>query len=337
MPPASTWKYPLSILRIVLEPDADVVSWSPARVTIINHCPPVDGLIDNLVKALTTGRIVKHETGVLNATGGLALHYQSWHPDGPSRATIAIVHGYGEHGGRYGTYIDHLVPRGYTVYAFDLRGHGRSPGPRGHITSWDDFRSDVRSFLCFVRKREPDRPLFLLGHSMGGLIVLDFALHHPEGLAGIIASAPALDETAISPALMLLARVLSRLYPSFSIESRLNGAALSRDPEALAAYRSDPLIHARGSARLAVEMSRTMAWTREHARDWRLPLLILHGTDDRIVPFDASRAFFDRVPVDDKEFVAYAGGYHEPHHDIDAVRVMMDVERWLDRHAERMR
>lgn len=273
---------------------------------------------------------MEYETGEFDVAGWFPLHWQSWHPDGQSRAVIAIVHGYGEHGGRYARYVDHLVPHGYAMYTFDLRGHGRSPGPRGHVGSWDEFRSDVRAFLDFVRQREPDIPIFLLGHSMGGLLVLDIALRHSEGLAGVIASAPALAQTAVSPMLMMLARVLSRLYPSFSIEARRNGAALTRDPEAIAAHESDPLIHTRGSARMAVEMSRAMAWTREHASNWRLPLLVLHGTEDRVVPFAASRAFFDRVPVGNKEFLTYEGGYHEPHHDIEADRVVEDVERWLD-------
>lgn len=274
---------------------------------------------------------MRHETGDFVAGDGMLLHRQRWRPDGQSRAVVAIVHGYGEHSGRYSSYIQHLVPRGYALYGFDLRGHGRSPGQRGHIMSWDEYRGDVGMFLQFVEEQEPDTPLVLLGHSMGGLIALDFALRHPDGLAGVIASAPALAQTAVSPLLMLVGRLLSRIHPSFSMESRLNGSSLSRDPDAVVLFENDPLIHTRGSARLAVEMSRTMDWTNAHAGLWRLPLLMLHGTHDRIVPYSASRAFFEQIPTQDKEFVTYKGGYHEPHHDIEVGRVMGDVERWLDR------
>ncbi len=278
---------------------------------------------------------MKHETGKFGGSGGARLFWQHWQPQEPSCAVLAIIHGYGEHSGRYGAYVEHLVPHGYALYGFDLRGHGQSPGQRGHVMSWDEFRADVLCFVQLVREREPGKPLILLGHSMGGLIVLNFALHHPEGLSGVIASAPALSQTAVSPALMFLAKVLSCVLPSFSMESRLDGTAISRDPETVATYREDPLLHGRGSARLATEMSRTMAWTNAHAGDWGLPLLVLHGTHDRIVPYTVSRIFFEAVPVQDKEFVGYEGGYHEPHNDIDKDRVMQDVADWLDRHTGR--
>lgn len=275
---------------------------------------------------------MEHREGTFSGYGGLSLYYQCWRPEGVPRAVLVIVHGFGEHSGRYMNVVNHLVPRGIAVYALDHRGHGRSPGPRGHIQSWEEFREDVRAFVRKVSEMEPGLPLFLMGHSMGGLIVLEYALHHPEGLRGVIASGPALAQVGISPALMTLARLLSRLWPRFGLNTGLDATSISRDPEVVAAYQADPLVHSIGTARLGTEMSQAMRWTHEHAREWRLPLLILHGGADRLVPPEGSRRFFENVPIADKERIEYEGGYHEPHNDIHRDQVLADLERWLERH-----
>jgi alpha-beta hydrolase superfamily lysophospholipase len=245
---------------------------------------------------------------------------------------LVIVHGFGEHSGRYMNVVNHLVPKGYAIYALDHRGHGRSPGPRGYINSWEEFREDVRAFVRRVAEREMGRPLFLMGHSMGGLIVLEYALHYPEGLKGVVASGPALAQVGVSPALMGMARVLSRIWPRFAMDTGLDATSISRDPEVVAAYQADPLVHSIGTARLGTEMTRAMLWTHEHAREWQLPLLIIHGSADRLVPPEGSHRFFENVPVADKEHIEYEGGYHEPHNDTHRAQVLADLERWLERH-----
>lgn len=275
---------------------------------------------------------MNHAEGTFHGFGGLQLYYQCWRPDGEPRAVLAIVHGFGEHSGRYMNVVNHLVPRGYAIYSFDHRGHGRSPGQRGHINSWEEFRQDVRAFLQMVSAQEPGRPLFLMGHSMGGLIVLEYALHYPEGLNGVIASGPVLAQVGISPVLMMVARLLSRIWPRFATNSGLDATAISRDPEVVAAYRADPLVHSTATARLGTEMGRATLWTHEHASEWRLPLLILHGGADRLVPPEGSRRFYENVPVADKERYEYEGGYHEPHNDVNRAQVLADLERWLERH-----
>jgi len=276
--------------------------------------------------------MMNHNEGTFQGFGGLQLYYQRWRPDGAIRAVLAIVHGFGEHSGRYMNVVHHLVPKGYAVYAFDHRGHGRSPGPRGHINSWDEFREDVRAFLQMVAAQEPGRPLFLMGHSMGGLIVLEYALHYPEGLKGVIASGPVLAQVGVSPALMLLARLLSRVWPRFATNTGLDATSISRDPEVVKAYQTDPLVHSTATARFGTEMTKATLWTHEHAPEWRLPLLILHGGADRLVPPGGSRRFFENVPIADKERYEYEGGYHEPHNDVNRDQVLTDLERWLERH-----
>lgn len=275
---------------------------------------------------------MNHNEGTFQGFGGLQLYYQCWRPDGKPRAVLAIVHGFGEHSGRYMNVVHHLVPKGYAVYAFDHRGHGRSPGPRGHINSWEEFREDMRAFLQMVAAQEPGRPLFLMGHSMGGLIVLEYALHYPEGLKGVIASGPVLAQVGVSPLLLLLARLFSRIWPRLAMNTGLDATAISRDPEVVAAYQADPLVHSIASARLGTEMARATAWTHEHAAEWKLPLLILHGGADRLAPPEGSRRFFENVPIADKERYEYEGGYHEPHNDVNRAQVLADLEHWLERH-----
>ncbi len=277
---------------------------------------------------------MRHDEGTFRGVGGLELYYQRWRPaTEPPRAVLAIVHGFGEHSGRYINVVNHLVPRGYAVYGFDHRGHGRSPGRRGYIKRWTEFRGDVRALVDMIKQREPERDIFLLGHSLGGLIVLEYALHYPEGLAGVIASAPALGEVYVPAHLFLLSRILSRIWPGFSRSTGSDGSALSRDPAVVQAVREDLLRHNRGTARLGTEFTAAIRWTQAHAADLQIPLLILHGTADRVTAPEGSRIFFERVTFGDKARYEYEGGYHEPHNDIDAERVLTDVERWLEQHS----
>jgi len=276
-----------------------------------------------------------HLEGTFQGFEGLELYYQRWRPGGEPKAVLTIVHGFGEHSGRYANVVNWLVPKGYAIYAFDLRGHGRSPGQRSYINRWAEYREDVRAFLTFAQKQEPGRPLFLMGHSMGGLIVLEYTLHYPEGLQGVIVSGPALAQTGVSPLLMALGRLLSRIWPRFTLETNLDATAISRDPAVVEAYVNDPLVHSVATARLGAEMSKAMAWVNDHAADLRVPLLILQGGADRLVSPEASRAFFERVASEDKTFYEYEGYYHEPHNDVGKERPLADLEAWLEEHLSK--
>jgi alpha-beta hydrolase superfamily lysophospholipase len=275
---------------------------------------------------------MQHTEGSFRGVDGLELYCQAWRPEAAPRAVLAVTHGFGEHSGRYKNVVDHFVPRGYAVYGFDLRGHGRSPGKRGFIRSWSDYRGDTAAFLKMVAEKEPRRPLFLYGHSLGGLIVLDYVLHTPEGLKGVIASGPSLGAPGISPFLLAVSRILSVILPSFAMDTKLDATTISRDPLVVKAYKEDPLVHSMGTARLGGEMNATVLWTQAHAQDIRLPLLIVQGAEDRLAPAPDSRRFFDHVTYADKERIEYPGGFHEPHNDIEHPKVMADIERWVERH-----
>jgi alpha-beta hydrolase superfamily lysophospholipase len=273
-----------------------------------------------------------HFEGTFKGSDGVELYYQRWRPEGIPRASLAVIHGFGEHSGRYGNVVDWFVPRGYAIYALDQRGYGRSPGGRGHVNAFSEYRQDVAAFLDLVRNAEAGRPLFLLGHSLGGLIALDYSLHDPSGLDGVIASGPSLGAAPVSPFLLLLSKALSRLWPSLTLETGLEVAALSRDQAVVDAYVSDPLVHNLGTPRLGTEMAKAAERAQGHAADLALPCLILHGGADRLCDPKDSRAFFDKVTFADKQRHEYEGYYHEIFNDVDKEVVFADIEAWLDDH-----
>jgi len=277
--------------------------------------------------------------------GGLTLVAHRWGPTvvagaavgSAARAAVAIVHGHGDHSGRYATAVAALTARGFAVHAFDLRGHGRSPGARGHIAAWAEYRDDLAGFVGHVKSQEPSgTPVFLYGHSLGGAIVLEFGLRRPEGLAGVVASGPALRPSGVrSPGLEALGRALSRVWPTFSLQLPLETAALSRSGDVVAGNRADSLNHRRITARAATVTLPVLAWTAANASRWHLPLLVIHGGSDRIIDPQGSRAFAAAAQAGagtDVELRIYEGGYHEPHNDLEAERVMGDVADWLERH-----
>jgi alpha-beta hydrolase superfamily lysophospholipase len=275
---------------------------------------------------------MQHSESTFNGAGGLTLYYQKWQPDQKARAVLAIVHGFGEHSGRYMNVVNHFVNTGFTIYSFDHRGHGRSEGQRGHIMQWAEFREDVQNFLQMVCTKEKDMPVFLMGHSMGGLIVLNYLLHNHEELTAVIASAPLLAQPRISPILVMISRILSNIWPGFSIDTKLDVNSISRDPEAVKAYQEDPLVHSTASARFGTELTAAIEWTQTHAAEFNLPLMIIHGNADSLVPPEGSRKFFDNLTINDKEIHMYEGGYHEPHNDLDKITVLNDFEQWILKH-----
>lgn len=276
---------------------------------------------------------MEHQELSFTGVGGISLYGQVWLPGARPRGVVVLAHGFGEHSGRYRNVVAGLVPRGFAVYAFDLRGHGRSEGPRGLILSWREYREDLGACLRFAVGQHPGIPVFLYGHSLGALIALDYAIRTPGDVRGVVISGPTLGPPGISPFLLLLSRVLSVVAPRFTLEAGVDADTLSRDPQVCQAYRDDPLVHGRASARLGGELQRTIAWVQAHAADLKLPLLLVHGGADRLSPTAHSRQFFPKVGAADKSFLELPGGFHEPHNDIEHVRVVADIAAWLERHT----
>jgi acylglycerol lipase len=275
----------------------------------------------------------EHREGRFPGSQGLPLYYQAWLPAGPRRRAVLVnLHGLGDHSGLYPTLASHFPTRGIALYGFDMRGNGRSPGQRAYLRHWSDYRGDLHAFIGRVRKSEPGLPLFVLGNSLGGLVVLEYALHYPGALDGVIAAAPPLGDVGVPPLLMALGRAVSRILPRFSLQVGMDLSGLARDPRVVEAILADPLFHRRGTARLSTEVTATIARVQEDASRLVTPLLILHGSADRMVPPDGSRQFFRRTRLADREFREYPDAYHCLFADLNHEEVLQDLERWIVAH-----
>jgi alpha-beta hydrolase superfamily lysophospholipase len=273
----------------------------------------------------------EHREGTFTGYDDLSLYYQAWLPvKGAARAVLINLHGLGDHSSLYPSIAAHFPVRGIAIYAYDMRGNGRSPGQRAYLRHWGEYRGDLHAFVDKVREWEGRLPIFLLGNSLGGLVVLDFGLHHPEGLAGIIAAAPPLGEVGVPSYLMALGRIMSRIWPRFSLEVGMDLSGLARDPAVIRNVLADPLFHRRGTARLSTEVIRAIARVQSRADELSVPLLMLHGSADRMVQPEGSRDFFRKVGSADREFQEYPGAYHALFADVNQAEVLEDVERWLE-------
>jgi acylglycerol lipase len=278
-------------------------------------------------------RDLKHQEGSFSGAGGIRLYYQAWLPiHSRPRAVLVNLHGLGDHSGLYPNLASYFPVRGMALYAFDMRGNGRSPGQRAYLRSWQEYRDDLHGFVARVREWEGDLPLFLLGNSLGGLVVLDYALEHPAGLAGVIAAAPPLGQIGVPPLLMTLGRVMSRVLPRFSLRVGMDLTGLARDPAVREAVLSDRFFHRRGTARLSTELTAAIVRIQNRAADFSVPVLILHGSADRMVPPEGSRSFFAKLRHPDRELREYPETYHALFADINYLEVLGDLERWLEAH-----
>lgn len=274
--------------------------------------------------------MIEHRETTFHGAGGLELYLQMWTPNGALRGVVAIVHGLGEHSGRYATLVSSLTENGFAVATFDNRGHGKSPGLRGHVDNWAEYREDVHEFLRYTSAHFLRLPLFLYGHSLGALIVTDYVLFYPHALSGLIVSGhPLIPTGAAKPHLILLAKILSRVRPKFVIPLGLDPSALSREPAVVEAYRTDPLVQTRVTARWGTEALAAVDRVRARAREIRMPILIVHGGADAINSSDGAKELLDLVSSRDKTLRVYPGGRHEPHNDLDKENAVRDIVEWI--------
>jgi alpha-beta hydrolase superfamily lysophospholipase len=274
---------------------------------------------------------VQHQEGTFQGVRDLTLYYQCWLPQ-QEKASLILLHGLGGHSGHFEKVARNLVERGYGIYGFDLRGHGRSPGQRGFIQSWAEFRGDLRRFIHRVQEQKREIPCFLGGQSLGGLIALDYAFRCPAGLHGLIISGIPMGRVSVPAVKMTIGRVLSRVYPQFSLSTGLDGDACTRDPSVAEFYLNDPLCHDQGTARLATEYLKTVRWLQKHPGELHLPLLLLHGDADRIAPVADSEMLFEKITSPSKHKRIYVGGYHSVYDGINYAEVVSDLGNWMEQH-----
>ncbi|UCF05610.1 MAG: lysophospholipase [bacterium] len=271
---------------------------------------------------------MQHLDFELTAGDGVRLHGRTWQPETEPRGTVCLVHGLGEHSGRYAHVGRYLNGSGYAVLVMDLRGHGTSEGKRGHSPGYDTLMSDITLLLRQAERLHADRPVFLYGHSMGGNLVLNYLLRHTPTPKGAIATAPLLRTAFAPPAWKtILMRAMLRLWPSMSVSSGLCVGDLSHDPEVIRAYNEDPLVHDRLTPRFLGILEAGL-WAVNHAHTLSIPLLIMHGDSDRVTSTGASIEFASRAGSI-CTLKIWEGLYHEIHNEPEKEDVLAHLAEWL--------
>jgi acylglycerol lipase len=243
---------------------------------------------------------------------------------------VAIAHGVSEHSGRYAHVGERLAAAGYAAYALDHRGHGRSEGRRAVVDRMAHVVEDLHTLIELARSSTPGRKIVLLGHSMGGAVALEYAFDRQDGLAGLILSGPAAALEAASPVTRALGRALSRLAPALGI-LEIDAAGVSRDPEVVSAYEQDPLVfHGKLPARTIAELAGAIEHFPERVGKLTLPLLVMHGTADRLTPPAGSKMVCERAGSSDKTLKLYDGLYHEILNEPEQEQVLSDLLEWLE-------
>ena len=276
---------------------------------------------------------MNHTEGNFKGVRNTSIYYQGWLPDGSVKAVLLIVHGLGEHSGRYMNVVNYFIPQGYAVYGLDHIGHGKSDGGREVVERFEDYTDNLTIYYNMVKVWQPDKPIFLLGHSMGGLIVAYYLLDHQTDFRGAIISAPSVRIPAnITPMTITMSKILSSIAPKTGVLV-LDATGISRDPEVVKAYVNDPLVfHGKTPARLAAEMLKAMLHVTAEAEKITLPFITLQGSADRLVDPGGAQMVYDKASSKDKTIKIYEGFYHEVFNEQERAVVLKDVETWLKAH-----
>lgn len=276
------------------------------------------------------GELIETE-GFLRAKDNLRLYWREIRPAAP-KASVAIVHGYAEHSGRYLEVARHLANHGYAAHAFDYRGHGQADGRRGHVDHFSEYLDDLDVFLAKVKEKTGGRKLFVLGHSHGGLMLLNGGITRPDaGVSGAVLTDPYLKLAFAPPRyLVMISGLLSKVVPWLPVKNELNVEMLTRDVAIQAAARQDPLYNHNATPRWFIESNRAQAEVRLRAAEFRWPTLLLLGKADTLADPQASRDLFPKLGAKDKELVEYDDMRHEVLNEVGRERVFGDLTRWLD-------
>lgn len=262
---------------------------------------------------------------------GLEMYSQAWLPEGKVKGVVCLVHGLGEHSGRYAADGEALTGAGYILAGFDLRGFGKSEGIRGHTPSLQAYLEDIDLFVVEITQRYPNIPHFLYGNSMGGLLVLDYVPLRKPAITGVIATAPglkpAIEEQKIK---VVLAQVMGKLVPTLSLDSGLDTSTIYRDSKMAEDYLNDPFVHRRVTTSWGKSMLEATRIAFEHASTFPTPLLLMHGTNDETSNPAGSQIFADLAPKDIVTLKMWDGFKHDLHTDPETPAVFNVMIDWLN-------
>lgn len=261
---------------------------------------------------------------------GFQLHYKQWIPES-IKIGIIFAHGIGEHSGRYDQVARYFCDKNIAFYALDHQGHGQSDGKRGHIPNFKNFVEDLERFRQFILSSQGDAPLFLMGHSMGGLIAFRYLIEHQDHVNGAIFSAPSLKIKMQIPAWKnAMALALARIAPSITVKNGINADLLTHDESVVNLYRNDPLVHPFISLSLYFDMIDTGEYCLEQAHRITCPVLFLFGGNDEITDIETTRQAFDKMHSDDKQFHVFKGEFHEILNELNKKEIFATILNWLE-------
>jgi acylglycerol lipase len=265
---------------------------------------------------------------------GLKLYFQLWQADQPQKGIVCLVHGLGEHSGRYAHWANMLNQAGYDFLAYDLRGHGKSGGQRGHASSFDDYVKDTDILLKEAEDRYPGLPQFLYGHSLGGMITTYYVLRRKPQLNGVVVTALSI-KTSIQEqkAKIVLSKVLGSIVPKMTLDTGLVPATISKDPEVVRRYTNDPMVHHKATVGWGKSALDEISWTDQHAGEWTLPVLFMHGEKDQLAFAEGSEEFAGKIKGD-CTLKIWPGLFHEVHNEPEKEQVFAYLLNWLDAHSQ---
>ena len=273
---------------------------------------------------------MKHLEFNWNTSGNVEIYGQAWECNAP-KAVLCLVHGMGEHSGRYRHVAEYFNTLGYTVIAYDHRGHGKSGGKRGHCPTYELLLEGVKELFQQAGERYGNLPQFLYGHSMGGNVVLNFALRKKPRINGVISSGPWLKLAFEPPAIQVkLGKLVSGIFPSFTQRTKLDANLVSRDKQEVKAYQDDPLVHDYISSSMFLGCYDAGIWALENADKMEIPLLIFHGTDDQLTSHKASEEFAGKAKGD-ITLKLWDGLFHECHNEPENAEVLTFIGDWMER------
>jgi acylglycerol lipase len=267
--------------------------------------------------------------GTFASTGGFNIFYRSWRPASAPRAVVVLVHGFNSHSAYYTWVAEQFAEQGFAVYALDLRGRGKSDGERFYVQKFTDYTDDVAGLMAIVKSHDPGVPIYLLGHSAGGVVSCLYTLDHQAELAGLICESFAFQVPAPDFALAVF-KGLAHVAPHAHV-LHLKNEDFSRDPAVVATMNADPLIaHETQPTQTLAEMVRADERLKKEFPQITLPVLILHGTHDKATKPSGSQLFYDTAGSADKTLKLYQGAFHDLLNDTDKAAVMGDIKGWID-------